>query len=316
MHKRFLVVALLVCLAIVSGPAQTWTPYGSFSQGSTYSVSVQPPIKADNSSTFAFAKKGTVPVKFTLSKGLGDLTIIATDINRPFGGVYIEPNALTVADIYDLHYTGEMTGSCGGGSPRFQIGLENGKNVFVYLGPGPSWAGPCGTAATFGPEFNVIDADGSRGDTRYDTMQIAGGKWNSTWAEVKALVGSTAVKNIVFVVDSYMAGSPSTWYNPHQVTLQSVTLNGGTYSFARGVEPTCELPPATIGLLKTGTTTFIPATDDTFLVPADTGASFRIDSCQYVYNLGLKTLDAGTYEAYVFIDNTKVENTPAKFSLK
>ena len=36
---------------------------------------------------------------------------------------------------------------------------------------------------------------------------------------------------------------------------------------------------------------------------ADNGSNFRIDSCQYVYNLGANALGAGTYEVDILINN-------------
>jgi hypothetical protein len=36
-------------------------------------------------------------------------------------------------------------------------------------------------------------------------------------------------------------------------------------------------------------------------MPSDTGSGFRIDSCQYVYNLNSTGLGAGTYRADIII---------------
>ena len=40
--------------------------------------------------------------------------------------------------------------------------------------------------------------------------------------------------------------------------------------------------------------------------PADSGSNFRIDSCQYVYNLNSGALGAGTYRVDILINNQVV----------
>jgi uncharacterized membrane protein len=97
------------------------------------------------------------------------------------------------------------------------------------------------------------------------------------------------------------------------------------FNAARGVVPvkftlnsngaaTCQLPPAAIALVRVtdGTSQTINQSD--FLMPADDGSSFRIDSCQYVYNLGTKTLGAGSYEVRIAINGSVVGT--ASFGLK
>jgi hypothetical protein len=48
--------------------------------------------------------------------------------------------------------------------------------------------------------------------------------------------------------------------------------------------------------------------------PADTGSNFRIDSCQYIYNLITSALGAGTYEVDILINSQVVGS--ASFQLK
>jgi hypothetical protein len=47
---------------------------------------------------------------------------------------------------------------------------------------------------------------------------------------------------------------------------------------------------------------------------ADAGSNFRIDSCQYVYNLNSSALGAGTYRVDILIDGQVVGS--ASFELK
>jgi hypothetical protein len=85
---------------------------------------------------------------------------------------------------------------CGGGSPRFQLNID-GKNVFVYLGPSPSFTG-C-TPNTLVDSGNLI---GNNDACRYDTSQLAPGTQCNTYAGTLALLGSHAVTGIQLVVDS------------------------------------------------------------------------------------------------------------------
>ena len=39
---------------------------------------------------------------------------------------------------------------------------------------------------------------------------------------------------------------------------------------------------------------------------ADTGSNFRIDSCQYIYNLNSRALGVGTYRVEILIDGQVV----------
>jgi hypothetical protein len=58
---------------------------------------------------------------------------------------------------------------------------------------------------------------------------------------------------------------------------------------------TCQLPPATISVIRTSGGTVGSVDESTYLLPADRGANFRICGCQYVYNLGASALGTGTY---------------------
>jgi len=49
-------------------------------------------------------------------------------------------------------------------------------------------------------------------------------------------------------------------------------------------------------------------------MPSDTGSNFRIDNCQYVYNLDSSALGAGTYRVDIQINGVPVGR--ATFQLK
>src|SRR5204862_724339 len=107
---------------------------------------------------------------------------------------------------------------------------------------------------------------------------------------------------------------------------QPINLDGSSvFSVRRGVVPvkftltqggvaTCTLPPATIALTRTSGGTTGAIDESVYVIPADNGSNFRIDSCQYVYNLGASALGAGTYRVDILINNQVVGS--ATFQLK
>lgn len=97
-----------------------------------------------------------------------------------------------------------------------------------------------------------------------------------------------------------------------------------TFSVRRGVVPvkftltlgdvaTCDLPPATIAVTRTAGGVIGQVNETVYSGNADTGSNFRIDSCQYVYNLNSRALGVGTYRVDILIDSQVVGN--AAFAL-
>jgi hypothetical protein len=70
--------------------------------------------------------------------------------------------------------------------------------------------------------------------------------------------------------------------------------------------PTCALPPATIALTRTAGGTIGAIDESVYVGSADTGSNFRIDSCQYVYNLSSGALGPGTYRVDILIGGSVV----------
>jgi len=92
-----------------------------------------------------------------------------------------------------------------------------------------------------------------------------------------------------------------------------------TFNYRRGVVPvkftltqggvaTCDLPSATIAVTRTAGGVIGPVNESVYTANADTGSNFRIDSCQYVYNLNSRALGAGTYRVDILIDGQVVGN--------
>jgi len=111
---------------------------------------------------------------------------------------------------------------CSGGSPRFQVRVQTPsgeKNVFVYLGPTPSFTG-CSQNAWIASGNLIGSTDG-----RFDTSQVQAGTQVSTYAQALALVGSYPVTGISLVVDSGWAFADK----EQTVQARNVRVNGSTF---------------------------------------------------------------------------------------
>ena len=78
--------------------------------------------------------------------------------------------------------------------------------------------------------------------------------------------------------------------------------------------PTCDLPPATITVTRTAGGTIGEVNESVYSGSADSGSNFRIDGCQYAYNLNSRALGVGTYRVDIKINNQVVGS--ATFQLK
>jgi len=99
---------------------------------------------------------------------------------------------------------------------------------------------------------------------------------------------------------------------------QPINADGSSvFSVRRGVVPvkftltqggvaTCALPPATIALTRTAGGTTGAVDESVYSGSADNGSNFRIDSCQYVYNLSASALGVGTYRVDIVINGQVV----------
>ena len=170
-----------------------------------------------------FSLSGTATVEGDNVKLVSDFSdAVATN---DFGAVsFTVPTGTTFGSLTTLSAVYNVTDDdCGGGSPRFQINV-GGKNVFVYLGPSPTFTG-C-AQNTFLNSGNLV---GTSDACRVDTSQFTGGTQCSTWAQAVALLGSQVVTGIQFAVD----GGWKLADREQTVLLRSVTINGTTHTFGR-----------------------------------------------------------------------------------
>jgi hypothetical protein len=86
------------------------------------------------------------------------------------------------------------------------------------------------------------------------------------------------------------------------------------FTLTQGGVPTCDLPPATIALTRTGGGVMGQINESTYIDSADSGSNFRISDCQYIYNLNSGALGVGIYRVDILINGQVVGS--ATFELK
>jgi hypothetical protein len=128
-------------------------------------------------------------------------------------------------------------------------------------------------------------------------------------------------------IGAFEVQAPTPTPTPYAAQIQQPINADGTsvFNVRRGIVPvkftltldgvsTCDLPPATIAMTRTAGGTTGPIDESVYSGPADTGSNFRIDSCQYIYNLSASALGAGTYEVDILINGQVVGS--ATFTLR
>lgn len=182
-----------------------------------------PALAADGTTTFGAA---------TVSDGVATLVSNTSNAETAddFSGVSLAlPAGLTLAQVTQLSAEFNVTNDdCAGGSPRFAINYGPNKNVFVYLGPSPSFTG-C-TQDTWLSTGNLV---GTSDQLRVDTSQLPGGSVNSTWAQAVSLIGTQAITSISLVVD----GGWKFADKEQTVLVRNVRLNDRAYLVPEAPKP-------------------------------------------------------------------------------
>ena len=146
-------------------------------------------------------------------------------------------DAVTTNDASVINFTGtglttfaslttlsaEFNGECGGGSPRFTISFGENKNVFVYLGPAPSFTG-C-TPGTWTSTGNLIGTT----EKVFDLSQLGAGGAYLSYAEALAFFNAMAVQP---TIQSISANVDSGWFfadKEQTVLLRNVKINETTF---------------------------------------------------------------------------------------
>lgn len=149
---------------------------------------------------------------------------IRSDASPGYGGVDFDiPSGLTVADLDNLATDYKLTeGTCGGGSPRFQLNVTNGTdsgNIFVYLGTPPNYTCVPGvwlSSGNLASPANLVD-----------TSQLDGGTFYDPYAAAQVKYGAYEITGIQLVVDAgwAMTGGVQTAH------VDNVQINTSTTTF-------------------------------------------------------------------------------------
>jgi len=160
--------------------------------------------------------------------GIGDVKLVSdlsngTTADNASWIDFSVPSGLKFSDLSTLSTQFNVTDDdCGGGSPRFQVNVD-GKNVFVYLGPSPSFTG-C-APNTWLSSGNLV---GTSDACRVDTSQLSPGTQCSTWPAALTLLGTHTVTGIQLTVDSGWFFAPPK-DQEQTVLVRNVTINGNTF---------------------------------------------------------------------------------------
>jgi hypothetical protein len=258
-----------------------------------------------------------IPVKFALSQGLGPFVFesiwsdAGTDNDYSFLS-FAPTSTVTFNDITELSAAYAFTtGDCHGGSLRWQVRTSPTQALFIYYGTPPQFGnggfGGCTPTSPGGADQSGTNLIGLS-DLRYDTSQYPGGTFYDTYAHAQALMGTTPIIRVSLVLDSGWQDAPN---GDQRLTLTSATVATAAFTdtftpqATSDPTPVCPTAEATIGVLKTSTSTSGIVNEPQTIQPQDDDGIFRIVDCKYMYNLATSSLmGAGTYQVWATIDGT------------
>ena len=194
----------------------------------------------------SFALHGSTALAATSYELFGDAEIVSggnsgnaaqlrSDADPGFGGVDFDVSGITFAQLTQLATDYNITNDqCGAGSPRFQVNVQTAsgvKNIFVYLGPSPTFTG---CASGWQSSGNLI---GNNDPCRYDTSQLVAGTQCNTYAGTLAAFGGLTITGIQLVVDSGWNAVASGGDGEQTILVDNVRINNDTITFNEAVEP-------------------------------------------------------------------------------
>ncbi|MCL5745896.1 MAG: PxKF domain-containing protein [Acidobacteria bacterium] len=133
-----------------------------------------------------------------------------------------------------------------------------------------------------------------------------------------ASVSLSLPPGVTFTSDSGMFLSTVSAYTA--AVQQPINSNGlSVFKADRGVVPvkftlaingvqTCQLPSATILITRVSGGTSGTVSENEYIQASDVGSNFRVDTanCQYIYNIGARTLGSGRYSVQILIGGQAV----------
>ena len=193
-----------------------------------------------------FALHGSIAQAATSYSLFGDAAIVSggnpgnaaqlrSDSDPGFGGVDFDVSGITFADLDRLATDFNITNDqCGAGSPRFQINVQTAsgvENIFVYLGPSPTFTG---CAPGWQSSGNLI---GNNDPCRWDTSQLAEGTQCTTYTAAVAAFGGLTITGIQLVVDSGWNAVASVGDGEQTNLVDNVMINDDTVTFDEVATP-------------------------------------------------------------------------------
>jgi hypothetical protein len=142
--------------------------------------------------------------------------------------------------------------------------------------------------------------------TRFEATQLGNTVQYDTLPDILTKYGNMPIQGMLLVTDN----------GNSYVTLNSVNIQSTTYTFAATPSATCTLPPATIDLQQVSGMGGLSVDETVYTMAADNGNNFRIDGCQYAYNLNTKQLTAGNYTVFANINGGGDVSTGGQFAPK
>jgi len=198
---------------------------------------------------------------------------------------------------------------------------------------------PRGWLATTVVSDKIYAIGGSNAGSSLGSME-AYAPGTDTWMTLPSMptprssLGAAQVNGTIYAMGGLISGATPTSsvveaYTPASVHVQPPIKSDGSSVFRTsrrviqveftlsvgGEETTCNLPPATITLTRTAGGVLGTISLSEYVLPTDNGSNFRIFRCEYVYDLGSKTLGPGTYRVDVTLSGAGVAGS-AVFSLR
>lgn len=155
-----------------------------------------------------------------------------------FGGIDFQPHGspLTFSGISQLSTDYNVTDDdCGAGSPRFQLNMDTDGdgdfdgNVFVYIGPSPSFTG-CDATTGWQTTGNLI---GNEDACRYDTSQIVAGTQCNTYSGAATIFSGLSdheILGVQLVIDSGWNAAATNGDGKQTILVDNVMVNNHVMS--------------------------------------------------------------------------------------
>jgi len=308
-----------VSTAVISGDAEVISlTHGALPAGASFSFTSDTVVTGG--STTLNINAGTAAP--------GTYTITVTGQGSTFSHSATAQLIIIPANDFSISVSPSSQTVVQGGSTSYTVSTTviSGSREAIGLAFGPLPAGASGSFTS-----NPVDSNGST------TLNInAGTAAPGTYTITVTGQGSTNAHSATAQLIVIAAVTPTPTPTPTPTTTPTPSYAGqiqqpinadGTsvFNVRRGVVParftltlngqsTCNLPPATIAVYRTGTGVNQLIDESVYEGSADTGANFRISNCQYIYNLSASALGVGTYRVDIIINGQVIGS--ATFALR